>query len=825
MKSEHKYHNHRSQIASQGGDIYGDVHFDKTIHYHGTTVVSRDDPPEKRFDAGVEELRSGKRSSAERLISKAVTQGYVTDRTVYYWLLSILSKRLFEQLEGADINALRRAFQLLSADVAPAHGPDKEEEKGFLAAALAIKELVLTQAADPTAADRSAVWSGVQELLNGLPPERSSEIRQHLNMLMHRALRDSLEAKEREEIGEKRHEGKRAERAPKFFIPDPRPLVLRVAVPPAYDLPRRIALGVSAALPVAGVVWAVVLMTRQSWTDALLALVLWGAAGYALAVSLPRRLWLVRRRLRAAYEHSPFHAMRIDTSGRPETVNARAAFWREMYTVADRWFQDQLQEGESEHQWRLARIGPQVALANDLTERYGPPVLHAPPVAGWWSRTGRLLRQLGVTKTKISDPYQADAQHRYEVFTSSVKGQATVGSPDPGAYQYHTLQQDGMTSEQQTLGWLIKMHAQDVAARWRAGTLWDFRRTLRPSVAARLLTLTGFVAALAAVVWTATVLLVAHPLPMLGITALIAVGTWSAWRQGYPLARAAFDYRADQEKYAAQGAAEAEARQGWVDHLSDRPSDAEMATWLDYDQRALRMAALDNYGLTNWEVINSFFLLEAADGCKRARVLNGPPRYSAYVVRLFILTEDGVWYNMWPLDFLSGQEHSRYDETFRYEVIARCRVTETGLYHQDGRREWVRLEADGSLASGSSVKGGQRDLILSQTLQLELMHGESIHVLIDNFGRFLDKREDVEALMDVAMEVSGATDAVRILQAVGGGGKDWFRRQRERARFRLTELVRTGPELPSVRTNPELPSVRTNPELPSVRTDPELPPV
>jgi hypothetical protein len=98
-------------------------------------------------------------------------------------------------------------------------------------------------------------------------------------------------------------------------------------------------------------------------------------------------------------------------------------------------------------------------------------------------------------------------------------------------------------------------------------------------------------------------------------------------------------------------------------------------------------------------------------------------------------------------------------------------VAEVGLYHKDGRRQWVELKADGSLSSASANAGGQRDLIPSQTVQLELMHGEKIEVMIDNFDRFLDSEEDAETLLNLAMEVSGATDAVRIRQAVGGGGE------------------------------------------------------
>ncbi|MEV4918628.1 hypothetical protein AB0K47_17650 [Streptomyces tirandamycinicus] len=821
MKHEHRYDNHdRTQVANQGGTVHGGVHFNNVIHEDNRTTVVAEDPPEKKFRVGVEELRSGKRSSAEKLIGEAISRGHVTDKTVYYWLLSILSKRLFEQLAPADVQGLRRASELLPAGAAEPDESDEPDDPDnddghYLAAAQTIIDLVACQAADEPGRNRSTCWADVQSRLEGLPPRRASEIGQHLNMLMHRALRDELEDREREEIRKNRHFRERARRAPLFFIPDPRPLVTRVAVPPPRNLPRRVALGVTAALPVGGALWGVVLVAGRSWPEALLVLLLWGAGGCALVMSVPRWAWLRRRRLRMDYEHSPLHAMQIDTSGPDAAVQERVEFWQEMYTAADVWFRDQLAVGESPEAWRLARIGPQVAVANDLAQRYGPGTSVTPPATGWWSRAKQGLRGLGlVVGMDPLGPIALEARRRYEVFAAHSGGKGGKGAPapDPGAFEYHRLRQDGMSDRQQALGWLIETHARDVATRWRDGTLLDFRKTLRPTIPLRLLFAAGLVAVAGAAVRTVGALAIEHLWPLLGIVALLTAGTWLTWRCGYPLARAHFDYGADRERLAAQGAAEGAAHEAWVAYLAERPSDAEMATWLDYDQRALRMAALDNYGLTNWEVINTFFLLEAHEDCKRARVRNGPPRYSAYWVRLFILTEDGVWYNMWPLDFLEGREGDRYDETFRYEVIARCRVLEAGFYHADGRRPLVDLDGDGSLSTASARGQRQRDLILSQTMQLELMHGEKIEVRIDNFDRYLDSREDAEALLDIAMEVSGATDAVRILQAVGGGGKDWFARQRERSRYRLAELAPRDPALPPSPRRPQLAAAEQAPD-------------
>lgn len=389
----------RTQVGVQGGSVTGGVHFNNVIHHTNITTVSAEDPPEKRFRAGVEDLRSGKRSSAERLIGGAVDDGYVTGESVYYWLLAILSKRLFEQLGNADLMALQKAGRLLpggasastpeTSDDGAHEGADDGPDEGFLAAAGAVLALVWCQVQDESADSRGARWSEIQTRLGALPEQRDSEIRQHLNMLMHRALRDELEAREREEVRRERRAHDRRDRAPKFFIPNPEPLVARVAVPPSRHLPRRVALGASAALLAGGLLWAVAVMAGEGWGGAVLALALWGGGGYALVVFGPRWVWLRQRRLRTSYEHSRFNAQRIDTSGPPEAVRERGVFWSEMYTAADRWFQDQRSEGERRDEWRQARIGPQVALANDLVERYGAPRRCPGPSRAGGPRCGR----------------------------------------------------------------------------------------------------------------------------------------------------------------------------------------------------------------------------------------------------------------------------------------------------------------------------------------------------------------------------------------------------------------------------------------------------
>ena len=83
------------------------------------------------------------------------------------------------------------------------------------------------------------------------------------------------------------------------------------------------------------------------------------------------------------------------------------------------------------------------------------------------------------------------------------------------------------------------------------------------------------------------------------------------------------------------------------------PSDAEMAAWLDCDRTVLLSQAMIT---TSWPAPGDHACLprRARRRAKRARVRNGPMRYSRYSLIVFLLTSDGVRQMTADLLFVAG---------------------------------------------------------------------------------------------------------------------------------------------------------------------------
>lgn len=311
--------------------------------------------------------------------------------------------------------------------------------------------------------------------------------------------------------------------------------------------------------------------------------------------------------------------------------------------------------------------------------------------------------------------------------------------------------------------WLVTWHALDTAARWQARTLYEYRDRLRTP------------AWFHAVFWVAVGALVVGVLEAivgsamtsvlggLAVTFLLAVGIPLAYLGGGAIL--VEGWRVDEEVLARdrQLVVEQEAYLAWErEYWTKRPPDDVMARWLDYDKAFIKAAALARYRLHNREVIGHFTLTEKLPGCRSARAIFGPPRYSAYRIRLFILTEGGVREFTTGLDFATGALFSEDRNAFRYDAITSVRVCE-------------------GAAPPASVS--------SRSLDLAFNNGGRRVVTIENFddGLFDGARENVEFLSELAEDSSGITEALRILEAMAAEGGKWIERERRRRDRRLKE--------------------------------------
>jgi hypothetical protein len=329
-----------------------------------------------------------------------------------------------------------------------------------------------------------------------------------------------------------------------------------------------------------------------------------------------------------------------------------------------------------------------------------------------------------------------------------------------------------------SIDWLIRWYAREAARKWQANEFEDYRARLRLPSGAKL----GYAGGIAGLCLGAIIALfaglTAHPGTAIVAAALAGFGCWVIAKSRidvYLVRRHRFG--PDQADVRDRLDAEKAEFDRWTKVLEDRPTDDEMARWLDYDKMYLKTMVMNQFGLTNRDVLAHAALSQQAPGAGRARVLYGPPRYTAYIVMLFLLTEEGVRQVSVDLDFPTGSMTNQKRDNFRYDAIASVRVTEVGERTAGGRRQVIPLD-DSSRLSEREMDS----LILRQAFWLSLVSGHAISVIIDNFDSdFLDRlREDPSVLLELALDTSGVNAALRILETAAAEGKQWLAKERDR---------------------------------------------
>jgi hypothetical protein len=296
--------------------------------------------------------------------------------------------------------------------------------------------------------------------------------------------------------------------------------------------------------------------------------------------------------------------------------------------------------------------------------------------------------------------------------------------------------------------WLIKHHVYEVRRCWQAGTFGGHRERFRPQPRVEALFAIGCIAVLAGGAWAVGLM---TALPVIK-AAVVIVALLSGWWTACGWLRITIGrkhYAAERAERDARMAHCEEALREWRETLAARPSDAEMALWLDADQKFLMNEALKHYKLTRSDVIAHAFIAEAAPKCKHHRVPGGPMRYSRYRMHVFLLTSDGVRQVVFNLNFRYGSHPIIRRTNYRFEAIAAVRFTQ-----------------------------------VPRSLELQLVGGQTIDIQLAEPNEetqpatdVTSKDPDVDYPLDVNLAPASLTNTIHMLEGIAAEGKEWVRRE------------------------------------------------
>lgn len=309
------------------------------------------------------------------------------------------------------------------------------------------------------------------------------------------------------------------------------------------------------------------------------------------------------------------------------------------------------------------------------------------------------------------------------------------------------------------IAWLIRYRASEVKRCWRTGELMDYRHQFRTRSATKAAFGLGLAALVLGGSWAIGAAMRTEPLSTAAAATLVAASGWLAARSWLRIVLERRRFAAEQEDSQRRLADSLAALDRWRWKLARKPRDPEMAAWLDCDRKVLMDRAMRHYKLAPSQVIAHAFIEAPAAAYKRARVRNGPWRYSRYRLLGFLLTTDGVRQVTADLDFEKGSFHDWQRTSYRFDAVAAVQVSET----DDHQR----------------------------TFELGLVNGQSINVRVTepSTEQLLQQGEDPELLSSVALDATGLTNTLHVLEGIAAEGKAWIEHERQRGHGRMLVLT------------------------------------
>lgn len=643
-------------VGAQAGTIHGSVN---------VFFAPSDTSPEKKFEIGVNCLNSGITSRAREYIAEAVIAGYRTDKTVFYRVISLVSKRSPDDLTDEDADSLREECEKHRAGGVGEWVEALSTVCHILDAAESAED---PESAESAEESESAVEVALGELDNVSPALRGL-IEQHTADFVRGPVRDGLWKRVVDLAWSEQRAGHREDRVWKFFEPKP-------AGP-------RVVLTEPVRIPV------------LTWVKAVLgAAVLAAATGYIGSVLVQfGRLPLL------------FVAMLSLTGG---ALGARDAMeWR--FRVV------RCRAKEQEHQ--VPRRGR---------------------ASG---RTGGFAQQVTERFDHYFERYVPDGTDR-ETWLANTRGiHCRLRDEIVELYREQRTDADAVV-------WLIRHLVGKVRDRFEKGTLYAYRTELATPVPTKVTAVLGLAALASGDLLTLAGAIAADPPRVAYTLFFLLLGGWAAIPATSEIVLEHRRSVADEQERAQEFAERSNAYARWTEKLKDRPTDREMAAWLECDQNLLMDEALHHHRLRMRYVLTYTFL-EAPATRKRASECGGPLRYLRYKLLVFILTKDGVRQLSVHLDMGRGTFHNRKWLNYRYDAFAAVHVEQA-----DNQR---------------------------RTFKLSLVDGQKIEETV-----MPDADEVTEEASMVTLEAAGILHTLHILEGAAAEGKAWINHRYRRQRVQAT---------------------------------------
>ncbi|MCX4845643.1 hypothetical protein [Streptomyces sp. NBC_00893] len=414
--------------------------------------------------------------------------------------------------------------------------------------------------------------------------------------------------------------------------------------------------------------------------------------------------------------------------------------------------------------WALALIADPAQAIVELPVALGAGLTAARLGVRWWGREPRpgLTAEAHVGHPSDSafaeDGFTKRVRHSFDHYFSVRRPHGFTSD----AWLAHTVQiRSSLAAEiadlyresrigVERVDWLIRYLAEDARNRHNNGTLFDQhyqdqtpRRTKALTVAA--LAVLG-VAALAA--FGTAVTGAAQPRPLWAFLAVLG----AAW-SGHATASRWLEVRREErrldretEEYLEQLTARQIAYQRWQSFLDEtRPSELEMETWLACDKTSFVDEALRHHRLTWRDLITHTILVAPGPSYKRGRVRGGPWRYSHYVFRLFLFTQDGIREISSEFNFSDATRRNEQRSNYRFDALTSVQVTENADVGYD--------------------------------LELVLTNGPARKIRVkDADAHQLAPTESSQEISEINLSAAGSAHTFRLLEGIAADGKSWIER-------------------------------------------------